>query len=396
MHKEFRTNKLTFHPRVFDCIRLYGYELLNGCEKENEYQQKVIYNIVGRLLLSVEGINSRITQAGISATNHRFNSVITSIRRLIRPYLLCNDNELVELDITTSQPYILSTIIDNKFLDDNSNGFNLKSIYPEIYHDFKKGLEMKDEYPGKCDNRYVDYLKSLFNMNTSKSKPVNNMYASFMWCKKYSYQEIKSIHTYINTSFTSDFYSECIKSATSHPIFQSETRTLSRDDFKKSMMYILFEHNQAHRRKNQNIQLFRQLYPGVDRYIRDMHHIIGPDKFSILLQRVESYLILDNVCRYFKSENPQAPIFTIHDAMLTSKEYITDLHTQTKKIITAITGKPPGLKVKSSDFSGTPFPGEVAKDLKRIQSVKTQKHYQKISGQVFGMNLRKGKEFLNS
>lgn len=382
---EIENNDLSFDNRVFDCIMEYGKELMNGINKENKYQKELVYNKVGRLINIVNNFKNSLNNSGISSSNNRFNSVITSIRRIIRPYLICNDEELHELDIKSSQPYILSTILNNNFISDTSEGYNLHTIYNELY---KYLIEIgKIEQLDNKINSDIIISNNLFNISN-----IHN--ASFMWCIFLDEYEWKSIELFNNTDFTSDFYAECIERAKYQTDIISPSQIPNRGDFKKSMMFILFEKNKGHRQKNNNILLFHHLYPGVDRFIREMHDIIGPDKFALLLQRVESYLILDKVCRQFKDSFPDAPIFTIHDAMLTNQKYLPDLCSQTQDTIQKITGKAVGIKIKQPDLSGIPCPVEIRRDLDDIRTVENQKQFDKVSGDVFAINVQKGKDFL--
>jgi len=91
------------------------------------------------------------------------------------------------------------------------------------------------------------------------------------------------------------------------------------------MMFVLFENNYAHRNNNPYICMFQSVFPGVDKWILELHRIVGSDKFSYLLQRAESYLLLNVVCREFHQHYPIAPLFTIHDGILTFREYLPDL-----------------------------------------------------------------------
>ena len=394
LRKEFQDNTLTFHPNVYECVSRYGKELMGRIDTDNDYQAKLVYNKVGRLLYSIDSLKSRISNVGISPTNHRFNSYLTGIRRLIRPYILCNGDTLTELDLISSQPYILSTIMSNKFIKDTEIGYNVHTIFNDLYEDLNQLIH--DSNDNNRIDEYLRYLKYQYDINTISSNPEYDKHTSFMWCKNYTEDEQISINRFRHTSFTSDFYNECIRYAVANSISSTEKEIPTRDEFKKSMMFILFEKKQGHRQKNRNIQLFRELFPGVDRFIRDIHQIIGPEKFSLLLQRTESYLILDKACRLFKMRNPNAPIFTIHDAMLTNGDYMPELAKHTQETIQVITGKPIGYKVKTADVCGAPAIAEVERDMKKILSIKTRKQYETVAGEVFSTNIDNGKRFLDS
>jgi hypothetical protein len=53
---------------------------------------------------------------------------------------------------------------------------------------------------------------------------------------------------------------------------------------------------------------------------------------------------LNNVCREFHLKNSKAPIFTIHDGLYTTREYIEELTSIANTMLTDITGSIPGIK----------------------------------------------------
>ena len=71
--------------------------------------------------------------------------------------------------------------------------------------------------------------------------------------------------------------------------------------------------------------MFGAVYPGVEKWINEIHRIIGKSQFAYLLQRCESYLMLNVVAREFHRQYPEAPVFSIHDALLTYDEYLPEL-----------------------------------------------------------------------
>jgi len=91
------------------------------------------------------------------------------------------------------------------------------------------------------------------------------------------------------------------------------------DDFevKESFYRVLFgEWNNW----SQEVQVFKKSYPTISRI---MQNIKGSDhrQLAIGLQLIESSVVLDIVCSRIWYELPDAPLYTIHDSILTTKEY---------------------------------------------------------------------------
>ena len=74
------------------------------------------------------------------------------------------------------------------------------------------------------------------------------------------------------------------------------------------------------------ITRFRDVYPMVHRAICEIKRKATDEKFfPKLLQCIESYFILEKVCKRLHKEHPKAPIFTKHDSVYTTEEYRLEL-----------------------------------------------------------------------
>ena len=263
----------------------------------------------------------------MSPENHRLNSSITGLPKILRSFILCNGQPLGMIDVSSSQPYILSSIMNEWFFTGCSNGYNLKTIYPELYYKLINNLNINsDMYSDTSNNKSFNYYSNISNNINFSLSNINITNHSFMWCKKMTHDEIQSITRYKQSPFYNDFYTYVIKSYYERTIANPDIDfRILRDKLKHTMMFVLFENNYAHRNNNPYICMFQSVFPGVDKWILELHRIVGSDKFSYLLQRAESYLLLNVVCREFHQHYPIAPLFTIHDGILTFREYLPDL-----------------------------------------------------------------------
>jgi hypothetical protein len=63
-------------------------------------------------------------------------------------------------------------------------------------------------------------------------------------------------------------------------------------------------------------RLFKKIFPSVSKVLEDYKY--GDNRFlAILLQQIESTLILKHIVPRIASERPDLPIFTIHDSVVT-------------------------------------------------------------------------------
>jgi len=206
---------------------------------------------------------------------------------------------------------------------------------------------------------------------------------------------LKSITRYQRSPFQSDYYTHVVKmyfKKTNQPT--QENILERRQQFKKSNMYVLFEDNYNHRNHNPNIQMFHKVFPGVNKWIENAHRVIGKSRFAYLLQRTESYLLLNVICREFNQQFPSAPIFTIHDGLYTFNQYIPDLNSLILRRCKEITGINVGVKTKFDQIDLKPRIDDVDKVWDEIRDITTEKTYNKVRGSVFTSNLERGSNFL--
>jgi hypothetical protein len=174
-------------------------------------------------------------------------------------------------------------------------------------------------------------------------------------------------------------------------------RTVNKDDrekLKNTMMFVLFDDNQKHRNNNQQIQIFQTVFPGVEKWINQIHKLIGKQRFSYLLQRTESYLLLGVICKEFNTMYPNAPLLTIHDGVFTTEEYVKKLNLFVLKRLNELTGVLAGCKIKTYQIDPNPQIKDVEKEWDKIKAIETEEKYNKNSNGVFTSNIKRGSDFL--
>ena len=129
---QFNEHQITIDTRVYEFIRVFGNKLLKLVDDTNPLQRKLVYNLIGRWLYYVNKIEKNELWCSVSGDNYRLSSSITNIPSPLRKFLFCDNKPLVNVDVSSSQPYILSSIMNKEFYCSNTTGFNLNTIYPEI------------------------------------------------------------------------------------------------------------------------------------------------------------------------------------------------------------------------------------------------------------------------
>lgn len=372
LHDQFQTHSIKLDPLVSEYVYSFGQHLL--LLVEHEFQKEMVYNHIGRWLYNIIKIDNGILWHTASDKNHRFSSSITNLPNQLRNFLLINEKPVVMLDISSSQPYLLSSLLNSNFFTNINIGYNIKTIFPILFD--------------KLYNQLVIHNKLNNGVKTSIT----------MWGKKYDPDQIESIIKYQEAPFTKDFYTSVIEE-----IYHDTGNELPpnmneiRENFKGFMMYILFSDNTHYRHYATFIRMFRAVYPGVCRWIEDIHKLIGKVQFSYLLQRAESYVVLDVIAREFHSLHPTAPVYTIHDGIYTHEEFVPDLIRIVKSRCKEITGINVGLKTKTHQIDPNPSTKDINRVWEEIQKVNTQRKYKKKKGHsVLECNIQKGQDFMKN
>lgn len=201
------------------------------------------------------------------ATEGRFHSNVTNMKRELRPYLRVNGRPLTNIDIKNSQPY-LSTIILT--------------------------------YPAKV----AGLVKNVaFSMMLQTLKVSTN----------------EDVKRYIKLVADGQFYEYLIQE------FKSEGVTLTRDETKVQLLRILFAPNRLPKNDiNRKCRLiFKSRFPTVHRIFSKVRgrdqgtKFENSNRFAILLATIESYLMLDVILKRIYKELPGTIAITIHDSIMT-------------------------------------------------------------------------------
>lgn len=360
----------------------------------------MVLNLIGRWLYYVENIENDNIWRQVSPANWRLNSSVTHLKRTLRPFLLYDGEKLGEVDITASQPYILSAVTSNNFITGNEGCFNLQAIYPEVLDRLKTaGYITSSRLDNFYSFGYTSYsgssMHSDFNLDSvSSTGSIKNTY-SFIWGSFFNEMELDSIKSYQSSPFDSDFYKFLSRRVNLSAGQKALNESVLREKIKDNMKLVLFDDNINHRLNISYLKMFRELYPGVDKWIYLLLTLIGKTEFSYLLQRAESYLVLDVVSRDFHEKNPTAPIFTIHDSICTYPEYLPDLKKSILGHFQRIVGHPVGLKETLWISNPELKTEDIEDEWSRIKSVNSAKKFENERYKVFSSNIKRASEFFS-
>lgn len=246
--------------------------------------------------LSILKMKNKDHSINIDKKGNRLHSHLTNCPKLLRNYITIGGQNLVSIDIKNSQPYMLLALL-------SPNNFKKKS---------------------DTSNPHLTIPTTLLSTRNIPSIILGHS-SVILYSKEF--QEYKKLVT------KGKIYDEFVK-LTKIDKKELDNGFSKREIVKFRFMLCFYSANSANSQGMKT--LFRSKFPKIYALMCDLK---GKDHttLSILLQRVESILILDKICGRISSEFPKIPLLTIHDSILTIPKYVDQvvkvINEETKKYI---------------------------------------------------------------
>ncbi|MGY8770248.1 MAG: hypothetical protein ACKVH8_17670 [Pirellulales bacterium] len=191
----------------------------------------------------------------------RFHSLFTQIKRELRDYIQFNGSPLVDVDIANCQPLLLGIL-------------------------------------GKGDT---------YDKNNHLNNLINNTHN----------------HSIIFTEF-SDYISLCSKGQLyEHLLENSDGQFVDRNDVKDSFLPFLFDKNNSPKRRLFS-SLFNSEFPHLTTFCTQMKNV-NHEALAWACQKFESTLMIDGACEILRKANPDIPLLTVHDSIMTTPEHLPEV-----------------------------------------------------------------------
>jgi hypothetical protein len=253
----------------------------------------------------------------LDQTGYRFHSALTNLKSELRNFLSFDGKPLVSVDIKNSQPYFSLLLFKKSFYScsRDKDTCTLKDIHPELYNFIRK---------------------------TSIWERLKRYAHSEGIVKRYI-----SIEQYKKSVLDGSFYEELAEFVNQD---SGGKKSLTRAQAKKSTFTIFFGDTSTKIKHMDEYKSFKRHYPDVAevfelykrRPTQDDEGVRYQD-LSILLQRIESQMVLQVITKKFHQLYPTTPLLTIHDCVITDvehKDILADIITvELRKVI----GVPPKL-----------------------------------------------------
>jgi len=231
-------------------------------------------------------INHKGCYYSFSGEGHRFYNPISNLKSELRNFLTWDGQPLVNIDIKNSQPYLSLILHDLDFWEKKGKWEGERGLKDEM-KEWKRYIDV---------NRIIMFLKTA-ETQAEQDFPAPNLQLLVSEGNFYSFiQSIWGLH------FPERFAD---RRKTKKEVLRMFYCNPEKEDWLD--MYATCD-------------LFKDFFPrtyNLFRMIKTNRYQLLP----ILLQRLESYLVIDVICKRISKMDPTIPMFTIHDNIITTEQH---------------------------------------------------------------------------
>ena len=262
--------------------------------------------------IEVEKLYNHEYNLSVDRTSGRFHSPLTRLKSELRKFVTYNDEKLISLDLKNSQPF-LSLVFTDIGLFRKNNLQDIISIYNK-------------KFVSKSDN----LIPSPQLVRLEQAIIESSKHPDMTEYRKY----VSEGTFYEHWAILSGRYGYTIPELNIDP----------RGEAKENIFQILFSSNTSIG-GNEDIRLFSALFDSIYDIFRLVKQGRGyHNTLACTLQYIESQLIIHRVCKTVAENNPEIPLFTIHDSIATTEKYVDYVQQVMQNIIKEAIGADPIIK----------------------------------------------------
>ena len=276
-------------------------------KKNKRYFKKYPRAQYNAAMHNIAAIELGAYNAKIDSNVHRLHSAITNMQKDYRNFLKYDGQELTAIDISNSQPFLLTILFNPDFWDKESGAYiNIGHLPENIQSRFSDGL--------------LDEIKTYVASMPEDSKSEYIIKASSGEVYKFMMDKANGQ------------YPGCCK---------------EKKDAKIMMLTAFFSSNRFLNQKGAHLKkVFSETFPEIYELIK-MSKVNDKSDFACLLQSVESEIILHRCCKRIWDEGGhKVPVFTIHDSIATTAENVEFVRNIMDEELTKAAGVHPHFKTE--------------------------------------------------
>lgn len=213
------------------------------------------YISANNVILRLENeINTKNFDFNVSKTNDRLYTTLTSLPTYLKKYVTINGQKIVGLDLSNSQPFFLNILLD----------------------------EYKRENPSSVNQKLIDECE-LYKSETENGLLYKTLKSNCIQYNNLNLPTSKKTFDNIKTEFFTNLFFSKLKLCNGSTIYK----------------------------------VFSNQYPEILKII-NYYKSVKNENFAVQLQKIESRVFINNICKNIFEILGNIPVFTIHDAIYCS------------------------------------------------------------------------------
>jgi hypothetical protein len=285
-------------------LRLRVHKYLRNQLRDLRLDEAVVAKVLRKnrknryLPLSVASINNRVMEPVVCQYG-RFHSPLTRLDRSLRPALVIKGKTLKEIDIANCQPLLLAALV-------SLVRFHCPSDLMDVSAFLQESPFFRDLLNHRSNSNNICKCKDSLSRVTTPQEIHSNSSGTVG-------SPAKHRHLHPDERV---FLELCQKGLLYEHLMEC-SGAASRDDVKEQLFGILYG----------RIGMPSPLLKVMNGEFRHVMQVVRAAKqvdyrrLPRLMQRLESSIIINGVAQRVMVELPQAPLFTIHDSILTTEEF---------------------------------------------------------------------------
>lgn len=340
LSKSYNPSIISIDPKIHNFITKYKELLIERLsnlrsDKKREFFKIKIEEKINKFKNHLKNITEGNYNFKMSMNTRRCYSELNYCNKEIRSYYKLNNNKVVEIDIKNSHLYILSCILNNDFIKNTTDIFSLSKIDNKTY----KKLNKSDNIINFNKNNPFINLKLFNNIFDLKedNKTISDKLPSLLlyMMRLFAYPDVNE--------YKSLPFGEGIYDSINEDLFDGEK---DKKYIKRNIMFFL--NMIKYRNNNEVVEKMSVQFPAINEIVKIFNGRSIDDKnISILLQRVESYLLLEIGIKKVLEVIPNIDFITVHDSVVVEEKYAVQVKDILEKSISGVTGIPIGLDFKA-------------------------------------------------
>jgi hypothetical protein len=323
-------------PAALEYIRLYENRMERTLQRQKLSQEHLslavskLQESVFRNQHLIRNWNNHNAHLSFDPKGDRLYSPLTNMLSQLRNFLTFDSEPLVYFDVKNSQPYHFLAVLNPRFWEssDKKNKLTLNHLNQQLEEYLTTTTSKKHSSTIMAVKRAYEAGETIASKGLQRKNVTRPRFAKLVVDGK--------LYKFISDEFKGKF-----KNKAGHDPFSTEKEA------KAWLIQMLYFNPKS---KDPAIRSyyshFKKLFP-LEAAVVDHLKSRSYKDFSILLQSIEAYLILEEVCLGIFKHDSSIPLFTIHDGVLTTAKHADFVGTFMLDTYKSIMGVEPELKRES-------------------------------------------------